>query len=399
MNLHHLPQLRHLTALLLLTGASLLSLPSCQRSGSSATSQVADSLTQEERDDFAQEVTFSYAKRLSVENHPDYKLVTIHHPDEAKDLARYILYPRGAKKPELQADAYIEVPLRSIACLSTSQVGALPLLGAVDQLVGVSDLNLLNDEEILTRVKEGKIQVIGQGMSKNYEAIAALRPDALLVSFFSEDSQEAELSKTGIHVLLDYEWKEETLLGRAEWLKFLGMLLGKNAVATKHFSQIEADYRATLDLVKQAGAPLPTLYGLDYQGAWYLPGEKSYVADLLTSAGLRTDVTPGAVSGQPAPFEQVIARHRQDSLWICMPPNDIKTIQAFSQLHARYADFTAVRSGRVLVPNKRVNATGGNDFWQTGVYEPNLQVKDLVFLTRPDLLPSYTPKYWIALQR
>ena len=82
-----------------------------------------------------------------------------------------------------------------------------------------------------------------------------------------------------------------------------------------------------------------------------------------------------------------------------MPPNDIKTIQAFSQLHARYADFTAVRSGRVLVPNKRVNATGGNDFWQTGVYEPNLQVKDLVFLTRPDLLPSYTPKYWIALQR
>lgn len=392
-------RLRQSTLLLLLGALPLLTAPSCRPSGSSSSAQTTDSLTADERADFAHAVTFTYAQRITVENEPTYKRVVLFAPDSPDTLARYILYPRGGERPTLPADAYLEVPVRRLACLSTSQVGALPLLDATDRLVGVSDVNYLSGEELHSRVAEGKILVIGQGMSINYEALAALRPDALLVSFFSEDTPASELKKAGVNALLDYEWQEESLLGRAEWLKFIGLLVGKNRQAEAHFQRITTDYQETQELVKQAGDPLPILYGMDYKGAWHLPGEKSYTADLLRSAGLQPSFTPEVVSGKPFPLEQILLLHRNDSLWVCIPPNEVQTIEAFARLNPRYPDFEAVRSGRILAPNKRVNATGGNDYWQTGVYEPNLLVKDLVYLTRPALLPGYSPKYWMALQR
>lgn len=389
--------LRKAFALLALTTATILLPTSCQRSSSSTTAESSDSLSTEALADFAHVVTFEHAQRISLENHPDYKLLTIQHPDEAKELARYILYPRGNQRPSIPADAYIEVPIRSIACLSTSQIGALPLLSSLDKLTGVGDPEYIYNAEVQRRLKEKQIQVIAQGMSKNYEALAALRPDVLLTSFVSEDTQESELQKAGVSVLLDYEWKEESLLGRAEWLKFFGLLLGKNVLAEEQFAKIKQDYQQTTSLLKGQTPARPALYGMDYQGAWTLPGEKSYIADLLGSAGIQIETSPGVVSGKTVPLEQILAGHRADSLWICMPPNGITSVSDFAALNARYADFTAVRSGRILAPNKRVSTTAANDYWETGVYEPNIQVKDLLYLTRPELLPAYQPKYWLAL--
>ena len=152
-------------------------------------------------------------------------------------------------------------------------------------------------------------------------------------------------------------------------------------------------------MLPSAEEALPTLYGQDYQGAWYLPGAYSYVADMLQDAGLRAEVTPDVVTGKPVSLEYIFAHHRGDKIWIAQPMSQIRTLQDFLALNAHYKDFEAARSGKILVPNKRVSALGGNDFWQTGVYRPDLILKDLIRLTRPDLLPDYEPVYWMELTR
>lgn len=387
------------TLLVGLSALFLLSLPACQ-GGGSQTSQT-DSISQQSSEDFAYAVTFTHAKGIRVENHPDYKRLILIHPDEGHELATYILYPRGKERPKLSAEPteYVPVPIQSLACLATPQVGALPLLDAVDLLVGVGDPDYVSEEPLRRRIEAGKVETIAKGMAKDIERIALLRPEVLLQDLMGEQDQDKELRGAGIHVLQDNEWKERTLLGRAEWLKFIGLLVGKNKLASERFAEIERDYLAAKALLPSAEEALPTLYGQDYQGAWYLPGAYSYVADMLQDAGLRAEVTPDVVTGKPVSLEYIFAHHRGDKIWIAQPMSQICTLQDFLALNAHYKDFEAARSGKILVPNKRVSALGGNDFWQTGVYRPDLILKDLIRLTRPDLLPDYEPVYWMELTR
>ena len=324
------------TLLVGLSALFLLSLPACQGGGSKASQ--TDSVSQQSSEDFAYAVTFTHAKGIRVENHPDYKRLILIHPDEGHELATYILYPRGKERPKLSTEPteYVPVPIQSLACLATPQVGALPLLDAVDLLVGVGDPDYVSEEPLRRRIEAGKVETIAKGMAKDIERIALLRPEVLLQDLMGEQDQDKALSP---------------------------------------------------------------LYGQDYQGAWYLPGAYSYVADMLQDAGLRAEVTPDVVTGKPVSLEYIFAHHRGDKIWIAQPMSQIRTLQDFLALNAHYKDFEAARSGKILVPNKRVSALGGNDFWQTGVYRPDLILKDLIRLTRPDLLPDYEPVYWMELAR
>ena len=51
----------------------------------------------------------------------------------------------------------------------------------------------------------------------------------------------------------------------------MGLLFGRNQVADSAFRSIESEYRAACDLVRAEPEELPILYGLDYQGVWYIP--------------------------------------------------------------------------------------------------------------------------------
>lgn len=391
------PSLRLLWALVL--SLPLLLLTSCHGSstGGDSTDSVAtasDSLS------FAREVTIRYARGYQITNHPDYKEITLFHPDTKDTLARYVLYLRGTKEPTLsyQPTDIIPVPIRSIACLTTTQLGALTAVGADSLVTGLGDPEYVTGEQFASGVKEGRIKVISQGMAKNIEGLAALRPEVLLQDLMADTSKDADLRRLGIHLVQYNGWKEETLLGRAEWMLFIGLLTGRSAEAQQSFDRIAKDYNEAKALVAGSGAAVPVLYGLDYQGAWYLPGEFSYAATMLSDAGLKAPITPGVVTGKPVSLERIFAEHRSDSLWLAQPESSVRTKEAFLALNPRYGEFAAAKTGHIFVPNKRVSATGANDIWQSGVYRPDLILKDMISLTHPSLLPGYETTYWMELK-
>lgn len=359
-------------------------------------------VTEEHTDslDFYYPVSFDYAKTVSVETKDGYREVVAYVPGTRDTLATYILYPRWKERPQglRPKDIAIAVPVRRLACLSTPQVGTLPLLGAEDRLVGAAKLENINSPGIRQRINEGKIIEVARGISENHESLLAARPEVVLQDLSRMDDQDMELIKVGVNPVLFNSWKEQNLLGRAEWLKLTGLLLGLNHKADSVFKQIEADYKAACTLAASAQDTIPILYGLDYKGSWYMPGEYSYPTAMFRDARVKYDYIPGEVNSTPVSFEYVFSRHRHDKIWISVMTGKIYTKKDFIALNERYSYFDAAgEGGKIFLDRKRVNEYGGNDYWESGPYRPDLILKDIIKMTRPELLPDYELYYFIEL--
>ena len=333
--------------------------------------------------DFAYPVTLTHAKGMQVVNHEGYKELFILGSVTGDTLGRYILYPRG-KRPSLETTAQLSpIPARTLGCLSTTDVGVLPILGLRDVLVACSEPSNINDSLLHLKVEQGLIANIGQGMGRNTEQILATHPDVLLQSFSESTDKDQELIAAGISTITINNWQEESLLARAEWLKVIGLLFGRNAQADSVFRSIEARYQEARNLVASVQDTLSILYGIDYQGVWYIPSEGSYVAR-------------GGAS-EAVSFEYVFSHHRNAGTWICVTPQRLTTLREFLSLNERYQHFEAAKAGNVWVDRKR-NNYGSSDFWEGAPYHPDLILKDLIKATRPQLLPEYEPTYFVKLK-
>lgn len=283
-----------------------------------------------------------------------------------------------------------------MGALSTTEVGALPLLGLRQALIACATPSNISDSVLAERVRRGEIAEIAQGMGRDVERIIALHPEVLIQGVQPTDDRDDDLRKAGIAVVPFNNWQESTVLGRAEWMKFIGLLFGRNAQAEEAFRHIEQEYQAAQALIPATEEPQHVLYGLDYKGVWYIPGARTYVTQLLRDAHLRYDSVPGTQS-RPVSFEYVFSRHREASTWLCPMAGDVKSLRDFLALNERYRLFSATQSGRVWSDRKRTNAAGGNDIWESGLYCPHLLLKDLIKITRPELLPDYETTYWTKL--
>lgn len=349
--------------------------------------------------DLAHPITVDYARGFSIETHPGYRTVTIFSPETGDTTAVYILYPREAERPEtaIAGARYIGVPIERLACMTSTELGALPLLNARETLVACGSAQYVCDSIIRQRIASGQVIEIARGMGRNVEALLAARPEVLLQDFSSATDKDADIVAAGVEIIQFNNWKEETLLGRAEWLKLIGILTGRARLADEVFTDITRQYDEARALIDSTATPLPIMYGQDYKGAWYVPGEHSFVTAMLRDAGMHYDYIEGQVASMLQSFETVFSKHRHARLWLCMMAGSVETVEEFVKLNDHYAHFDAVRSGEVWVDSKRLMPHGANDVWESGIYNPHLILKDLIRIAHPELLPDYETTYWRRL--
>ncbi len=355
-----------------------------------------------DQSDFSFKVKVKYAKGFAVDNFDTYKRISILDPNKQSDtLAVYLCYPKGTKAPKLTSSKMrtIAVPIQRLATISTTEVGALPILNRRSLLVGCTNLANISDSIIQKRIAGGKIVEIGRGMSKNVEAILKAKPDVLLQDIYTVRDKDEDLRQAGIELVLYNGWKEQTLLGRAEWFKIIALLSSCNRLADERFDEMEQNYKEAKALAQGQAKEIPIMYGQDYNGAWYIPGEYSYVTEMLRDASLRYDYIAKSLNSQPKGFEYVYGKHAQAKVWLSMVASKVNNLQEFTALNPHYASFQAVKEGNVWVAQKRLNKNGGNDYWESAVYHPDWLLKDLVKMTRPELLPDYETKYWLKLSK
>ncbi|MFO0214151.1 MAG: ABC transporter substrate-binding protein, partial [Pseudanabaena sp.] len=113
------------------------------------------------------------------------------------------------------ADQIIQVPVPSIAILSTTHLAHLEKLGLLDRLVAMSSLDLVYGQQTQTKLKSQGVQDLGRGSTVNVEKILALSP-ALVTTFGTgspERDRHPKLLEAGLKVGLNAEYMESSPLG------------------------------------------------------------------------------------------------------------------------------------------------------------------------------------------
>ena len=181
-----------------------------------------------------------YADQFSVEYLDDgCSLITI-------DKDRYILVPDGAEVPENSDGAVIiEQPAENIYLAASA---AMDLFSGIDRLDSVSltstDSKNWTLPEIAEAVDSGKISYIGKYSMPDYEAL--VENDCQLaientMIYHSPETKE-KIEQLGIPVLVERSSYEDHPLGRMEWIKLYGLLLGKYDEAERFFNEKTAAF-------------------------------------------------------------------------------------------------------------------------------------------------------------
>lgn len=352
-------------------------------------------------DYFPEKVTITHAENLSVEYHNNYKVVTITTPwPGAAESLRYALVQCGTPAPEgFKPEEIMEVPVRTIVALSTTYLPFLDELGVLNRLVGVDDTTYVSNPKVLKMAEEGKLVALGYGAGINVEKALELKPDLIMAYGSGAPEYDAHpvLLKAGLKVVINAEWMDTSPLGRAEWGKYVALFFNKEAAAEALFAATVEKYTALTQLTANLSEKPTVFANTPYQGTWYMPGGKSYVATLFNDAGAAYLWAEDASTGSLAlSFEAVFERAREADYWLNV--GFFATLEDLKAADSRFADFAAFKNGNVWNNDAKVTPQGGNDYYETAVAHPEQVLADLIKIFHPDLLPNHTLLYYRPLQ-
>ncbi len=351
-------------------------------------------------DYFPQKLTLDYATGWQIAYFNHYKLITVSQPWAGADTSfQYVLVQCGTPAPDGYPDAQvIEVPVRSIIAMSTTYLPHLAQFDLVDRLVGVDTTAFINTPAVQERVAAGKVAEVGSGPELNVERVLELEP-GVVMTFGSGDNQfdsHPQLIAAGVPVAINADFLEPTPLGQAEWGKFIAAFFNQEMAASAWFAEVEREYT---DLQAQVAAvpQRPTvLTGAPYQGTWFVPGGKSYIAQLIQDAGgqyLWAD--EDRAGSEPVSFEAVFERASNADFWINTGTWESRAAALAED--ERFGKFAALQAQRIYNNNARMNAQGGNDYFESGLANPHLLLADLVAIFHPEVLPDHQLRYYQQL--
>lgn len=339
-----------------------------------------------------------FASRFSVEKFGEDVILTIDKPwqGSSKSLKYYLHQDSLIDRTGYEDCQFVQSPIRSFASNSTTHIGLLEALNAGDLLTGFAQSKFVYSPEINRRILNGEVTEMASEGGLNIESVLELDPDILMAfSSGTENQQLKQLRELGINVVMNADYLETSVLGRAEWVKFFGYFVGKEKEAVSFFDNVVANY----DSLKGIAFPVrkPTVMsGTMYGSTWFLPGGQNYNAQLLYDAGAAYLWAGDSTSGWlNLDFETVYEKASEAEFWIGV--SDFKSLEELKAADSRYGDFDAFKTGQVYTYTKRVNKIGASDYFESGNVHPDRLLADHIKILHPELLPAYELYYYRKL--
>lgn len=337
-------------------------------------------------------VDLSYAQGFELAQGEGYWEVKVTQGWTGSDrIFRYLVLEEGTSRPEGKYDAVIQLPVERLIVTSTTHIPHLDMLEVTDRLIGFPQVDLISSTNVWEYIEAGAIQDLGAGPSANTEMLIDLEPDLIMFSTLGEDLKYLDvLAQAQVPAVINGEYVEQHPLGRAEWIKFTGVLVGKYEEATTAFEEVERAYLAaeqlTADLSDDARPTV--LSGVMYQDIWYSPGADSWGAKILENAGGDYIFSDQSGTGSvQLNYEYVLDQALDASYWI--GSSDFPSVQAMGEAEPRYKNFQAWKNGNVYSYSLKKGPKGGYEYFELGYMRPDLILKDLIKILHPDLLPTY----------
>lgn len=395
----------------------------------------------EETSDAAEGIDYQYAEAIIAN---PWKAGTMLH--------RYILIPKGEEGDKTVARLALQrtsgmgcttdtvrTPMERSAVFIAPHCQLMYELGCQQAIRGVCDLNYINIPDVRKRAAsagkassekassgkasaQNSIVDCGSSMAPDIERIIALKPEAILVSPFENSGGYGKLDKLHIPLIEAADYMESSPLGRAEWMKFYGMLFGRaknisttaaveasttaaveasmtaagkasEATAGKAseatlpascelradslFAQIEKEY---LKLKAEAGKlpkGLSILTERKTGNVWYVPGGQSTIGILLKDANARYIFSDDKHSGSlPMSPEQILAKGNQVDVWAFKyfggaPLSQVQLLQEYDG----YKALAAFNRGNIYQVD-----TSTVPYFELTSFHPELLLREFIIL-------------------
>ncbi len=341
-----------------------------------------------------------YAKGFSIQHFVGYSILRVQNPwPKATKTYTYILKEHHSKVPDsLQRYITISVPIQTIVVTSTTHIPSLEMLGEAQTLVGFPHTDYISSEQTRGLIAAGKVKELGNNHDLNTEVLLNLHPDVIVGYGIDNHNPTLDnLEKSGLAVVLNGDWNEETPLGKAEWIKFFGAFYGKQKEADSLFTAIEKDYLRTLEIAKSAVTTPTILAGDMYEDHWYLPKGSSWGSILLKEAhgNYLWEDTKGTGSLSLS-FETVLEKAKEADYWITS--GQFSSLKEMTDSNPHYTEFKAFQTKNVYSFSGKKGTTGGVLYYELAPNRPDLVLKDIVKLLHPELLPGYEPYFFAPLK-
>lgn len=385
-----------------------------------------------------------YAKLLTIVKHGDgeetsdategidyqYAEAIIANPWKAGTmLHRYILIPKGKEGDKTVAmlarrrstgarctTDTVRTPVERSAVFIAPHCQLMYEMGCQQAIRGVCDLDYINIPDVKKRAalsgntaagktSSGNVSAenaaagnpivdCGSSMAPDIERIIALKPEVILLSPFENSGGYGKLDKLHVPIIEAADYMESSPLGRAEWMKFYGMLFKKDGNAPKTalaascepkadslFAKIEKEYLKLK--AEAAGYPkgLSILTERKTGNVWYVPGGQSTIGILLKDANARyifeDDQHSGSLSMSP---EQIIAKGNQVDVWAFKYfGGNALTKQDLLAEYQGYQALKAFQTGTVYETD-----TSCEPYFELTSFHPEILLREFIILSHPE---------------
>lgn len=344
------------------------------------------------------EVPTKYAENLSIIEHEGFTEVTVRNPwDTVKTLQKYILVPSEQELPSnLPQGTVVRTPVTNALVYSTVHNSLISELGALDAIGGVCNAKYVNEGEVKERLKSGKIVDCGVSMSPDLEKIIKLHPQVIMLSPFENNDKYAKVGELGIPIIECADYMETSALGRAEWVRFYGMLFGKTDVSEKMFADTEKRYLDLKEKAKKATSRPKVLIDQRYGQVWNVPGGESTIAGLIRDAGGINPFDGYRQSGSvPLAPEKVLAEAYDADIWFVRYNQDKeKSLKELGSDAPVNSQFKAYKEGNVYGCNTRYI-----DFYEETPFHPDRLLEDMLHYMHPEMKDSVvTHSYYTKMK-
>lgn len=340
-------------------------------------------------------IVMKYARQLVIVKHDGYTQVDVKDPwKQGHILHTYYLVPKGQDSDPLakqlhgsklnsivEAKSVVRTPVNRSIVFTTIHASLVMELGARNAISGVCDLRYINLPWIHQQVKAGKIVDCGSGMNANVERIVGANPGIMIVSPFENSGGYGKLDDVGIPIVEAADYMESSALGRAEWMKFYGMLYGREKEADKLFAHVDSNYHALAALAAKARTHKSVITELKTGSVWYVPGGQSLVSTMIKNAGGRyvfaSDKSQGSLS---YPFEKVMYHGSNADVWMYKYDTHPATLKELAASYSGYKQMKAFRTGEVYGCN-----TLGTTYYEEASFHPDRVLRDFIIILHPEL--------------
>ena len=385
--------MKHLSLITLLL--TVLSLVACKQRTTDYGQQTTDSVAV---------MPLDYAQGFQVRTLENgVKLIDVADPQTDEDKMpvsyHFALVPRERTTDNYQIpEGYtkVEVPVERTLVMTMLQLSNFTALGALDVVKGITGTKNLFNKDIHQRVKDGRIVKIGMEGNFDTELILAANPEVIFISPFKRGGYDA-IKETGVTLIPHLGYKEPHPLGQAEWVKYVGLFIGKAKEANALFEGIKSRYLALAEKVKEGrGSARPTVFsGEMHGGNWFAVGGKNHLAQLFRDAGAEYILKDDNTGGVPIEYEQMYATAANADYWRILNsyPGDF-SYEALKSSEPRNELFKAFKEKHVIYCNMKQTP-----YYESSPVEPDVLLADLVAIFHPEVMAQgYQPRYYQLLK-